>query len=334
MPTETAVAIRRALTARTSLIDPDHRSAFRLFNGFLEGDPTLAVDVYASTCVFHDYSHPPRPDRPEVAEAIALVREALPWIQTIVLKARNSPDADARRGATVFGSSPDTRVVEHGVAYAVDPMLNRDAGLYLDTRELRRWALAHLRGRTVLNTFAYTGSLGIAAAVGGASHVVQLDLNRRFMAFAERSAALNGVDPSAMTLLAGDFFPSVARLKRAGRTFDCVFLDPPFFASSARGVVDLEGGSTRLINKVRPLVADGGRLVVVNNALFVAGRDFHAELEALCRDGYLAIEALVPVPSDFAGYEDTRVGTSVTDPAPFNHSTKIAILNVRRKASS
>jgi 23S rRNA (cytosine1962-C5)-methyltransferase len=52
-------------------------------------------------------------------------------------------------------------------------------------------------------------------------------------------------------------------------------------------------------------------------------------LEALCRDGYLSIRELIPVPDDFIGFNPT--GKPVTDPAPFNHSTKIAVLDVRRK---
>ena len=54
-------------------------------------------------------------------------------------------------------------------------------------------------------------------------------------------------------------------------------------------------------------------------------------LEELCADGYLRVESLVPVPDDFTGYPETRVGKFVSDPAPFNHPTKIAILKVRRK---
>ena len=54
-------------------------------------------------------------------------------------------------------------------------------------------------------------------------------------------------------------------------------------------------------------------------------------LETLCADGYLSMEALIPVPQDFIGYSATPVGTLPADPAPFNHPTKIAVLRVRRK---
>jgi 23S rRNA (cytosine1962-C5)-methyltransferase len=52
-------------------------------------------------------------------------------------------------------------------------------------------------------------------------------------------------------------------------------------------------------------------------------------LERLCEDGYLMIRELIPVPADMIGY--SNVGAPITDPRPFNHSTKIAILDVKRK---
>jgi 23S rRNA (cytosine1962-C5)-methyltransferase len=71
---------------------------------------------------------------------------------------------EARHGVVVYGEKPDerirVRIREHGVWYAVDLLLSQDAGLYLDTRGLRLWAMQNLAGKTVLNTFAYTGSLG------------------------------------------------------------------------------------------------------------------------------------------------------------------------------
>ena len=119
--------------------------------------------------------------------------------------------------------------------------------------------------------------------------------------------------------------------KRQGVLFDCVFLDPPFFSASPAGVVDQVRQSARLINKVRPLIRDGGALIAVNNAVYVSGQQYMQTLEALCTDGYLKIGELIPVPEDFTGYAATRSGAPIADPAPFNHSTKIAILQVKRK---
>jgi 23S rRNA (cytosine1962-C5)-methyltransferase len=207
--------------------------------------------------------------------------------------------------------------------------MNRDASFYLDTRNLRQWLIQNMHGKSVLNTFAYTGSLGAAAHAGGASQVVQLDLNRQFLNLAKDSYTLNGFPIHKADFIAADFFPAIGMFKREGKTFDCVLIDPPFFSTTSKGKVDQVNESARLINKVRPLINDGGTLIAINNALYVSGKEYMQTLESLCKDGYLSIKELIPVPEDMVGYN--KMNAPITDPSPFNHSTKIAILDVKRK---
>jgi 23S rRNA (cytosine1962-C5)-methyltransferase len=323
--------LEKASAARELLFDAGHKTAFRLFNGFAEGCPDLVVDLYAATAVLHNYAEIPERGQPLVRAALAFMQEHFPWLQAGIVKTRKSPLVEEKRGRLLFGKITDRKVQEHGVWYALDLCMNRDASLYLDTRNLRQWALQHLRGKTVLNTFAYTGSLGVAACAGGAAHVVQLDLNRQFLNLAKTSYTLNGFPINKVDFIVGDFWAQVNRFKRTGERFDCVLVDPPFFSDTPKGALDLNTDSARLINKVRPLINDGGWLVSINNALYVSGREYLETLEALCADRYLKIAELVPVPEDFTGYAQTRTGAPITDPAPFNHSTKIAVLEVKRK---
>ena len=321
----------RALRAREALFDERHETAFRLFNGFLEGAPDIAIDLYARTALIHDYAEVPGEDRRGLVALAEYLRERLPWLGAVVLKRRHGADAAARRGVLLHGDAPDRAVRERGVRYALDLTMHRDASLYLDTRNLRDWARRHLDGKRVLNTFAYTGSLGVAARAGGARRVVQLDHNATYLDVARASYALNGFPVTRDEFRVGDFFAGIGRLKRSGELFDCAFVDPPFFTATRGGTVDLVAASHRPINRVRPLIADGGVLVAINNALFVSGAEWLGALEALCVDGYLAIEELIAVPPDFTGYPETTVAAPPTDPTPFNHATKIVVLRVRRK---
>jgi len=318
-----------ALAVRKSLFDAAHQSAFRLFNGFTEGNPNLVIDLYASTLVFHNYAD-------DVAQGLSLVKEAqhfllaqLSWLRTGILKTRNGKTQEEKRGQLLFGNKPDRKIQEHGVWYAIDLTMNRDASFYLDTRNLRQWLIENMHDKSVLNTFAYTGSFGVAATAGGASRVVQLDLNRQFLNLAKESYTLNDFPIHKNDFIPTDFFPAIGKFKRAGETFDCVLIDPPFFSTTSKGKVDQENESARLINKVRPLIRDGGALVAINNALYVSGKEYMQTLESLCKDGYLKIKELIPVPEDIAGYNN--VSAAITDPSPFNHSTKIVILDVKRK---
>ena len=325
------ILLPRAIAARAPMLTDAHDAAVRLFNGFTEGNADLVIDLYGATAIINNYAEPAADGVAMVQATLEIVLTCLPWLRAVIVKTRNSALADERRGKLLHGDTLDQQVREHGVWYAVDLMKNRDASLYLDTRNLRAWAIRELTGKTVLNTFAYTGSLGIAALAGGASGVVQLDRNGEFLNVAKASYALNDLPVQKRDFQVGDFFSKVSYLKKAGERFDCVFLDPPFFAIGRGGTVDLVNESARLINKVRPLINDGGRLVAINNALFVSGQTYMDTLTALCADGYLKIAELIEVPPDFTGYPDTKRGNQITDPSPFNHSTKIAVLDVIRK---
>jgi len=330
MTTSTVTSLlEQALASRASLIDSQHESAFRLFNGFTEGCPELVVDLYAATVVIHNYANQPGQGALLVQEAQQFLSTSLPWLRAGIVKTRNGATQQEKCGVLLFGTELDRKIKEHGVWYAINLTLNRDASLYLDTRNLRKWLLENLNNKSVINTFAYTGSFGVAALKGGASSVVQVDLNREFLNLAKDSYSLNGIPIKKGGFIPRDFFEQIGNMKRENKFFDCAIIDPPFFSTTAKGKVDQEKESARLINKVRPLINDGGYLVAINNALFVSGQEYMQTLETLCKDGYLKIKELIPVPEDFTGYNP--LGTPITDPAPFNHSTKIAVLEVKRK---
>jgi 23S rRNA (cytosine1962-C5)-methyltransferase len=332
-----------ALKARSKILMDEHTTALRLFAGFYEGSPELVVDLYGSTLVLFDYAKSPTEGKVNLGIAQDFYLDKLPWIVCVVQKKRSARDQQSRRGVLTFGESPAQQISEDGVIYAIDLLINQDASaidllmnqdasFYIDTRNLRGWLLKNSTGWQTLNTFAYTGSLGIAALAGGSARVIQTDRGKKFLALARQSAIYNKFDLEKMKLRRADFFSEVARLKRSSELFDCVIIDPPIFSSTTKGKIDLINESTRLINKVRPLVKDGGWLVSINNALFLSGAEYLASLEVLCQDGYLSIKSLIPIPEDIAGFPETIINHPPTDPAPFNHSTKIALLKVKRKA--
>lgn len=324
----------KTVASRADLLQSPLETAFRLFNGFTEGCPDLVIDLYGTTLVLQDYGSLSEEGDSLVQDALAYLRNhplVSRRIHSAILKKRSSNTQAERRGRMLFGNKPDDRIREHGVWYALDLIMNRDSSFYLDTRNLRNWIIGNSRDKRVLNTFAYTGSLGVAAMAGGASRVVQLDLNRRFLNLAKTSYTLNGFTIRKSDFISADFFIAISRLKSSGERFDLAIIDPPFFSTTPKGRVDQVNDSARLVNKVRPLVEHGGLLVAINNALYVSGAEYMRTLDSLCADGYLRLQELIPIPEDITGYPENRAGNPITDPAPFNHSTKIAVLEVRHK---
>ncbi len=326
--------LSQALPYRQAQLVEPHNTALRLFNGFYEGFPSLVVDLYARTLVVFTHKV-----SAAISHALAeMVHRAyvpeMDWIDCVLLKQRSAMEAGGKQGTVVYGNQPDTRIIENGVSYALDLMMNQDAGFYLDTRGLRAWLKDNASAKSVLNTFAYTGSLGVAALAGGASRVVQIDRSAPFLALAQASLKLNQLDGTKMKTSAVDFFVAAGQMRRRGEGYDIVVLDPPYFSVTPRGRVDQVRETTRLVNKARPLVNDGGLLVIVNNALFLDGGAYMRELEDLTKTGFISIEEIIPVGEDVTGYPETIVGRPPADPAPFNHPTKIVILRVKRKQGS
>jgi 23S rRNA (cytosine1962-C5)-methyltransferase len=324
-------SLDKAFLARQHLLDPSNQSALRLFAGFYEGEPRLLADIFAGTLLLTTYCDSITDAQVLLDDAQHFYQERIPWLSCVIQKQRLAVDTGLKCGKISLGSEPAASILENGIRYALELTAHQDASFYLDTRVLRAWLKENSHGLEVLNTFAYTGSLGVAALAGGAARVIQVDRNAKILGLARRSAMLNRLDLGSMKLRADDVFSEIGNYKKKGLLFDLALLDPPFFSVTEKGRVDLVSESTRLINKLRPLIKDGGRLVAINNALFLSGQEYMKSLEALCHDGYLEIEQMIPVPDDITGFAETIVSTPPVSPAPFNHPTKIVIMRVKRK---
>ena len=106
--------LTQAISARFPLFDPQHQMPCRLFNGFLEGEPRLVIDLYATTVVLHNYANPPEDGHELIAQAQQIIQTLLPWVQAIVLKTRRSSLPAERDGRVLVGDRLAQRVREHG----------------------------------------------------------------------------------------------------------------------------------------------------------------------------------------------------------------------------
>jgi 23S rRNA (cytosine1962-C5)-methyltransferase len=327
--------IEQAILIRESDIAEPYQTAFRLINGFTEGLGDVIVEIFAKTLVYHDYSDiDDEQDEESLSNLdtmLSVIRDKLPWLNCGILKKRRSKDAQERNGSIIFGSKPDKIINENGIRYAIDLMLNRDASFYLDTKNLRQWLTENMQEKRVLNTFAYTGSLGIAALMGGASEVIQLDLNHNFLEIGKRSSVLNEKKVNKSHYQNADFWSRINQYKKRENMFDCVILDPPVFSKTPKGTIDAANHYDKIINKVRPIILNGGYLVCINNALYQSGEAHQEVLKGLGKGGYLSIDKIIDVPDSCIG-KATELATKLpVDPAPYNHSTKITILKVKKK---
>src|SRR5690606_24981460 len=137
----------------------------------------------------------------------------------------------------LFGEVPAGHfsVSEGGRSFLVQLQGVRHPGLFLDLAPLRDWLQARSQGWRVLNAFAYTGSLSVAAGRGGASHVTTIDLSRPTIRWAEENWRENVLPESSARFIAGDVFEWLPRLRREKAEYDCLILDPPSFSRGKKG---------------------------------------------------------------------------------------------------
>ncbi|HMK73956.1 MAG TPA: class I SAM-dependent methyltransferase, partial [Myxococcaceae bacterium] len=259
---ELRVRIRRAVQRRAPLRADGRTTALRLVHGPGDGMDGVSVDLFGDVLVVSLYAEL---DPGPLVEALAEVcRPRAMYLKRRPRAASRLGPADLRRRAPeqpAWGSPVDqVDVLERGLRFRIRPGEGLAVGLYLDMRETRAWVQAHARSTTLLNCFAYTGGFAVAARAGGAASVVNVDLSRRALAWAEENAALNGQVVQRGESLAGDVGHWLGRLARSGRSFSTVVLDPPSFSRGPSGAFSVSRDTPRLVARAAAVIEPGGHL--------------------------------------------------------------------------
>lgn len=299
--------LQAAVDRRAPLAEDPRTTAYRLLNGAGDGTDGLTLDRFEDVLVLSLYREVGEAEERELVARIARVLSP----RAIYVKRRPREArivANTQRDALapetpVFGEPADSLVsLESGVRYRIRPAQGLSVGLYLDMREVRAWLAEQVRGKTVLNGFAYTCGFGISARLGGASRAVNVDLSRRVLDWGEENLSLNGLTPERRDFISGDVFDWVGRFAKKGERFDAVVLDPPSFATTRKRTFSAERDYALLAAAAAPVVAPDGLLLACCNQASLSAARFAAQVQqGLARAGRLAGEVLPlgPSPLDF-----------------------------------
>jgi len=251
-----AFDVRRTL----GLVDNSETDCYRLVHGEGDGLPGLVVDIYGHTAVVQCHSVGMYRSRLEIAAAIRSVYgdriEAIydKSSQTLPFKA----DLGAVDGYLWGGPVAVPQVVsEHGERFLVNWEQGQKTGFFLDQRENRELVKRYARGRTVLNTFCYTGGFSVYALAGGAKEVCSVDSSERAVALATENIRLNFGDGAVHSEVAAD---AVEYLRNIGDRYDLIILDPPAFAKHHKVLGNAMQGYKRLNARALSQIRAGGIL--------------------------------------------------------------------------
>lgn len=318
------VLLPKALERREDLLNQlaaEQTDCYRVFHGTSEGRKGLTIDRYGPQLLIQSF-HEPLHEAEQAQISQIMSGHFKP--AEIIYYDRSAPNS--RRSERSQDDSPLEHVGhELGVKYRVRARhAGQDPLLFLDLRVARRLIQAQSAGKSMLNLFAYTCGAGICAATAGAREVWNIDFAQSSLDVGRENAVLNGLDPESKSLrfVQSDFFTAVRQFaglpvsqrrdaprkgyqKMKPHSFDLVLLDPPAWAKSPFGTVDLVRDYQSIFKPALMATAEGGTLICTNNVAQVHLEDWLDQLSRCVlktgRKGEL-LDVLTPEP-DFPSFD-------------------------------
>jgi 23S rRNA (cytosine1962-C5)-methyltransferase len=173
----------------------------------------------------------------------------------LILQCRDLPESPQH---LAWGKYPEKPLAtESGLRFLLRFDRGQNIGFFPDMATGRSLVRNQSADKKVLNLFAYTCSLSVAALAGKAESVTNLDMSRNALAWGRENHQLNDLDDRRVTYLAHDLFKSFGKLGRLG-PFDLLIADPP----------DTQGNSfkperdwPKLLKRLPELLAPGGEFI-------------------------------------------------------------------------
>jgi 23S rRNA (cytosine1962-C5)-methyltransferase len=264
----------KARAVRNTFFIPkvDQTNCYRLIHAEGDGLPGLIIDIYNKTAVIQAHSIGMHKDIQSIAEALKHVfGENLACIYS-----KSQATLPERYGMGIsdehlLGEPASDIVLENGYKFKVNWQTGQKTGFFLDQRVNRDLVGQYSAGKTVLNTFAYSGGFSIYALGGGAKKVVSVDISKTAVDLIDENVHLGFQGDDRHQSLKADV---MKYLKEEEEEFDIVIVDPPAFAKNVRKRHNAVMGYKRLNMMAIDRVKKGGLLFtyscsqVVDDKLF------------------------------------------------------------------
>jgi len=261
--------IENALKLRESVFDQPY---YRLI--YSEGDflPGLIVDRYGDILVAQLNTAGMDVVAQEVLLALCKVMDpkGVLW--------RNDSNVRSLEGleqivAVAGGEVPaSVTVVENGALFEAPLLDGQKTGWFYDQRDNRARLKRYVKDKTVLDVCSYVGGWSITSLMMGAKFATAVDQSELALEYALKSAVKNGVEDRFDSIKA-DCFDALKALKKKGRKFDVVVVDPPAFIKRRKDIKQGMLAYQRLNALAMELLVDGGILISCSCSFHMNFRD-------------------------------------------------------------
>ncbi len=303
--------IKDAIDHRKMFFDSQETTAFRVLNGEGDGMGGLTIDYFDGYYLLTWYSIGIYTFKKAILEAL----QSLVEYKGIYQKKRFDTKGQYLDDTDDFvcgEKAPEPLIVkENGVNFAIYLDDGAMVGVFLDQKDVRRTIRdKYAKGKTVLNTFSYTGAFSVFAALGGAKKTTSVDLANRSRAKTEEQFAVNNIDPELQDIIVEDVFNYFKYAVRKKLSFDLVVLDPPSFARSKKHTFSAAKDYTKLLKEAIQITSKNGIIVASTNAANFDMKRFKSFIEKAFKElgGKYRIEETFSLPEDFKVSEKFKEG--------------------------
>jgi len=163
----------------------------------------------------------------------------------------------------LIGEVPEAlHVIENGIKIKLNLLSNKNSGYFPDMKNGRAFVKENANDKHVLNLFSYTCAFSLAAKVGGAKSVVNVDMSKGALKTGMANHSLNNLDPKGVSFLPYNILKSFSSLKRKG-PYDMIIIDPPSFQ---RGSFEATKDYEKLIKKLPQIASENCILLACLNS--------------------------------------------------------------------
>jgi len=259
------------------LVNNSETNCYRLVHG--EGDNLsgLVIDYYNGTAVVQCHSVGMFKNLDCIANALQqTMGEQLTAIynkseSTLPFKAGIENNDGLR-----WGEIKTENALEYGNSFFIDWIQGQKTGFFIDQRENRKLVEHYAKGKSVLNTFCYTGGFSVYALRGGAKKVVSVDCSARAIELTDKTVAMNFPNAEHTSVVSDTF----KYLDNNKDEFDLIILDPPAFAKHGKVLNNALQGYKRLNMKAIEQIKKGGILFTFSCSQAVSKEEFRKSVFA------------------------------------------------------
>jgi len=258
--------IKAAVKYREDLYADISTTAFRVLNGEGDGLGGLTIDYFDGFYMLTWYSLGIYQLKDEIIKALknSVDNKGIYQKKRFDFKGMYIEGDDFIYGVR----APEPLIIkENDTNFAIYLDDGAMVGIFLDQRDVRKTIRdRYAKGKTVLNTFSYTGAFSVCTALGGAKKTTSVDLAKRSLPKTTEQFSINDIDIKKQDIIVEDVFNYFKYALRKKLLFDMVILDPPSFARSKRHTFSASKDYVKLLKEVIQITAKGGIIVASTNS--------------------------------------------------------------------